>query len=106
MGKKSPPPRAPDLTPITNAQLQIARETNEVAREFLGMSREQFAWMQENAQEELALARQQADRLFEYQNRVFESDEEAKQRFPGGWKALKPYLRLVADPKGPKQAAE
>ncbi|WP_144183952.1 peroxiredoxin [Elioraea rosea] len=34
------------------------------------------------------------------------SDEEAKQRFPGGWKALKPYLRMVPDPKGPKQAAE
>jgi hypothetical protein len=78
MGKKSPPPKAPDLTPITNAQLQIARETNELSREFLGMSREQFAWMQENAKEELALARQQADRLFEYQNKVFESDEEAK----------------------------
>ncbi len=43
------------------------------------MSREQFAWMQENAQEELALARQQADRLMEYQDRVFASDEEAKQ---------------------------
>lgn len=79
MGKKSPPPKAPDLTPITDAQLQIARDSNELAREFLGMSREQFAWMQENAQEELALARQQADRLMEYQDRVFASDEEAKQ---------------------------
>jgi thioredoxin-dependent peroxiredoxin len=26
------------------------------------------------------------------------SDEEAKQKYPGGWKALKPYLRLVAQP--------
>ncbi|MCX7619934.1 MAG: peroxiredoxin [Acidimicrobiales bacterium] len=26
------------------------------------------------------------------------SDEEAKEKFPGGWKALKPYLRLVPDP--------
>jgi alkyl hydroperoxide reductase subunit AhpC len=26
------------------------------------------------------------------------SDEEAQQRFPGGWKAVKPYLRLVPQP--------
>jgi thioredoxin-dependent peroxiredoxin len=27
------------------------------------------------------------------------SDEEAKQRFPGGWKTLKPYLRVVKQPE-------
>lgn len=27
------------------------------------------------------------------------SDEEAKQKFPQGWKAPKPYLRIVAQPK-------
>ena len=27
------------------------------------------------------------------------SDDEAKKKFPGGWKALKPYLRLVPQPK-------
>jgi len=27
------------------------------------------------------------------------SDEEAKQRFPGGWKTVKPYLRVVPQPK-------
>ena len=27
------------------------------------------------------------------------SDEEAKQRFPQGWKAPKPYLRIVSQPK-------
>ncbi|MBV8952463.1 MAG: peroxiredoxin [Actinobacteria bacterium] len=27
------------------------------------------------------------------------SDEEAKQKFPDGWKAPKPYLRIVAQPK-------
>jgi alkyl hydroperoxide reductase subunit AhpC len=26
-------------------------------------------------------------------------DDEAKQRFPGGWKAPKPYLRIVPQPK-------
>lgn len=27
------------------------------------------------------------------------SDEEAKEKYPQGWKTLKPYLRLVAQPK-------
>jgi alkyl hydroperoxide reductase subunit AhpC len=27
------------------------------------------------------------------------SDEEAKQKFPGGWKAPKPYMRIVPQPK-------
>ena len=27
------------------------------------------------------------------------SDEQAKQKFPGGWKTLKPYLRVAAQPK-------
>ena len=26
------------------------------------------------------------------------TDEEAKQKYPGGWKTLKPYLRLVKQP--------
>jgi alkyl hydroperoxide reductase subunit AhpC len=28
------------------------------------------------------------------------SDEDAKTRFPGGWKALKPYFRVVPQPRG------
>ena len=27
------------------------------------------------------------------------TEEQAKQKFPGGWKTLKPYLRVVAQPK-------
>jgi alkyl hydroperoxide reductase subunit AhpC len=27
------------------------------------------------------------------------SDEDAKKKFPGGWKPVKPYLRIVAQPK-------
>ncbi len=27
------------------------------------------------------------------------SDEQAKQKYPGGWRTLKPYLRVVAQPK-------
>jgi alkyl hydroperoxide reductase subunit AhpC len=30
------------------------------------------------------------------------SDEEAKQRFPQGWKTLRPYLRVVEQPKLPR----
>jgi alkyl hydroperoxide reductase subunit AhpC len=30
------------------------------------------------------------------------SDEDAKVRFPGGWKTLKPYLRLVSQPGLPR----
>jgi alkyl hydroperoxide reductase subunit AhpC len=29
------------------------------------------------------------------------SDADAKERFPGGWKTLKPYLRVVEQPKLP-----
>ncbi|MGO8954200.1 MAG: peroxiredoxin [Rhodomicrobium sp.] len=28
------------------------------------------------------------------------SDEEAKRKFPGGWKAVKPYVRIVPQPRG------
>jgi alkyl hydroperoxide reductase subunit AhpC len=27
------------------------------------------------------------------------SDEDARKKYPGGWKALKPYLRIVSQPK-------
>ncbi len=30
------------------------------------------------------------------------SNEEAQKRFPGGWKELKPYLRIVEQPKLPR----
>ncbi|HEX5326399.1 MAG TPA: hypothetical protein VFW75_07000 [Acetobacteraceae bacterium] len=30
------------------------------------------------------------------------SDDEAKRRFPQGWKTLKPYLRVVEQPKLPR----
>ena len=32
------------------------------------------------------------------------SDEDAKQKFPGGWKTLKPYLRVVPQPGKEKSA--
>ncbi len=27
------------------------------------------------------------------------SDDDARQKYPGGWKTLKPYLRVVVEPK-------
>jgi alkyl hydroperoxide reductase subunit AhpC len=33
------------------------------------------------------------------------SDEDAKQRFPQGWKTLKPYLRMVQQPEIPARRA-
>ena len=27
------------------------------------------------------------------------SDDQAREKFPGGWKALKPYLRIVPQPR-------
>jgi len=34
------------------------------------------------------------------------SDEAAKEKFPGGWKALKPYLRIVPQPNKPETKTE
>jgi alkyl hydroperoxide reductase subunit AhpC len=31
------------------------------------------------------------------------SDEDAKAKFPGGWRTVKPYLRIVPDPASPKR---
>jgi thioredoxin-dependent peroxiredoxin len=33
-------------------------------------------------------------------------DEEAKQKYPGGWKASKPYLRMVPQPGGSKSGGK
>lgn len=81
MGKKSPPPAPPNLQPLTDAQLKIADQADALAREYLGMSREQFSWFKENAAEELNLAREQASKFFALQDRALASDEEAKKIF-------------------------
>ena len=33
------------------------------------------------------------------------NDEAAKEKFPGGWKTLKPYLRVVPQPNKPQTKA-
>ena len=78
MGKKSPP-KAPDLKPLTDAQLKIAQMTDDLAREYLGMSREQFEFFKEQGLQELALAREQADKMFGLQERALASDEQMRE---------------------------
>jgi peroxiredoxin (alkyl hydroperoxide reductase subunit C) len=34
------------------------------------------------------------------------TDEEARKRYPEGWKALNPYLRVVPDPSAAKKRAK
>jgi len=34
------------------------------------------------------------------------NDEAAKEKFPGGWKTIKPYLRVVPQPNKQAKAAE
>jgi hypothetical protein len=33
------------------------------------------------------------------------SDEEARKKYPEGWKAPRPYIRIIAQPKGKSAAA-
>jgi hypothetical protein len=72
MGKQDPPD-PPDLQPISDAQLRMAEMADELAREYLGLSREQFAYFQEQGQAELAYAREQAERLFGMQQQALDS---------------------------------
>ena len=45
------------------------------------------------------LIRNQLVMLFSQQSDASMADEAAKEKFPGGWKTLKPYLRVVPQPK-------
>lgn len=78
MGKKSPPPKPPDLQPITDAQIQIAEQANEIAREQMGMSKEQFDYFKEASAAEMALAKEQADRNFGLQTEALNSSKDAQ----------------------------
>ena len=78
MGKKSPPPSPPDLKPLSDAQVQMSKEQAEIAREQLGLSRAQFEWFQKNAADELALAREQSDRLMGLQREALDSGKAAQ----------------------------
>jgi len=71
------PPRPPDLTPISNAQIELGRQSMELAREQLGISREQFDFFRTQSLEELGFAREQAAQMLGLQTRALEAGERA-----------------------------
>lgn len=73
------PPKPPDLKPISDAQLELGRQAADLAREQMGLSREQFEFFQTQSMEELAFAREQADRMLGFQERAFEADEPMRE---------------------------
>lgn len=76
MGKSAPKP--PDLKPIANAQLKIADQMNATALKQLGLSEQQFAYMKEQGQAELAFAKEQADKNIALQERALAAGEAAQ----------------------------
>lgn len=71
------PPRPPDLTPISNAQIELGRQSMELAREQLGISREQFDFFRAQSLEELGFAREQAAQMLGLQERALAAGEQA-----------------------------
>lgn len=71
MGGKSTP-SAPNLQPIANAQLQIAQQSDQLAQQQLGISQDQFAYMQQQGNAELSLAQQQQQENEQYQNQAMQ----------------------------------
>lgn len=69
------PPKPPDLTPISNAQIELGRQSVELAREQMGLSREQFAFFQRQSLEELGFAREQAAQMLGLQERALASGD-------------------------------
>lgn len=78
MGKPKAP-KPPDLQPIIDAQLRLANNAEQLSREFLGLSKEQFDFFREQSTAEFALAKEQADKLFGLQERAFQSDEALRE---------------------------
>lgn len=79
MGKSAPKP--PDLKPIANAQLKIADQMNATALKQLGLSEQQFAYMKEQGQAELAFAKEQADKNLALQERALTAGEAAQAEY-------------------------
>lgn len=66
------PPKPPDLTPLSNAQIELGRQANELAREQLGLSREQFDFFRATSLEELGFAREQATQMLGLQREALD----------------------------------
>lgn len=74
MGKQSAPP-PPDLTPISDAQIQIAQQQYQLAQKYMGLSQQQFDFMKQNAGQELDFAKQQADKAFGLQQQALDTQK-------------------------------
>lgn len=79
MGKKAPKP--PDLKPISDAQLKIADQMNQTALKQLGLSEQQFEFFKTMGTEELAFAKEQADKNLALQERALAAGEAAQAEY-------------------------
>lgn len=90
------PPRPPDLTPISNAQIELGRQANEIAREQMGLSRDQFDFFRTMSLEELGFAREQASQMLSMQGRAMDISERgaaSMERMSGAQAALMDQAR-------------
>lgn len=76
MGKKSTP-KAPDLTSLSNAQLQISQEQLQQAREQMNMSQAQFDRFMQQTQDEMAQSQKQYEAQMGLQSRALDQADAA-----------------------------
>ena len=76
MGKKSTP-KPPDLTSLSNAQLQISKEQLDQAREQMNMSQAQFDRFMQQTDAEMAQSQQQYETQMGLQQRALDQADAA-----------------------------
>src|SRR5690348_14061232 len=76
MGKKSTP-KPPDLTPLSNAQLEISREQLAQAREQMGISKQQFDKFMQLSDAEMAQSQKQYETQMGLQSRALDQADKA-----------------------------
>lgn len=78
MGKKSTP-KPPDLTPLSDAQLEISREQLAQAREQMGISKAQFDKFMKLSDAEMAQSQKQYDEQMGLQSRALDQADKAAE---------------------------
>ena len=76
MGKKSTP-KPPDLTPLSDAQLEISREQLAQAREQMGISKQQFDKFMKLSDAEMAQSQKQYEQQLALQSRALDQADKA-----------------------------
>ena len=97
----TPSPVAMNQASQAQAKIRLEQRVKQILVDELGIE-EKSVIPQARIMEDLGADSLDAVELimrFEEEFQVEISDEEAKTRFPNGWKALKPYLRIVPQPK-------